>query len=109
MALGLAHAYSRAKVKFTVNKVDNMTMQAIALLDVLDKDFNTFFPAWQAGKSGAACGGGLPGCDGPGNWLSGVLESLATGFSGPRPPPLEGVRKSPRAGIRAGRPTLLAS
>merc|ERR1719399_2272949 len=34
--LGLAHAYSRAKVKF------NMIMQAIALLDVLDKDINTF-------------------------------------------------------------------
>ena len=40
--LGLAHAYSRAKVKFNVNKVDNMIMQAIALLDVLDKDINTF-------------------------------------------------------------------
>lgn len=40
--LGLAHAYSRAKVKFNVNKVDNMIIQAIALLDTLDKDINTF-------------------------------------------------------------------
>ena len=40
--LGLAHAYSRAKVKFNVNRVDNMIIQAIALLDTLDKDVNTF-------------------------------------------------------------------
>ena len=40
--LGLAHAYSRAKVKFNVNKADNMIIQAIALLDTLDKDVNTF-------------------------------------------------------------------
>ena len=40
--LGLAHAYSRAKVKFNVNRVDNMIIQAIALLDTLDKDINTF-------------------------------------------------------------------
>lgn len=40
--LGLAHAYSRAKVKFNVNKVDNMIIQAIALLDTMDKDINTF-------------------------------------------------------------------
>jgi len=40
--LGLAHSYSRAKVKFNVNKVDNMVIQAICLLDTLDKDVNTF-------------------------------------------------------------------
>jgi nucleolar protein 56 len=40
--LGLAHSYSRAKVKFNVNKADNMIIQAIALLDQLDKDLNTF-------------------------------------------------------------------
>jgi len=40
--LGLAHSYSRAKVKFNVNRVDNMIIQAIALLDTLDKDINTF-------------------------------------------------------------------
>lgn len=40
--LGLAHSYSRAKVKFNVNKVDNMIIQAISLLDTLDKDINTF-------------------------------------------------------------------
>ena len=40
--LGLAHSYSRAKVKFNVNKSDNMIIQAIALLDTLDKDVNTF-------------------------------------------------------------------
>eukprot|EP00741_Cyanophora_paradoxa_P007057 tig00001073_g6828.t1 len=40
--LGLAHNYSRSKVKFNVNKVDNMIIQAIALLDQLDKDLNTF-------------------------------------------------------------------
>eukprot|EP01026_Neomeris_dumetosa_P073126 TRINITY_DN748_c0_g1_i11.p1 TRINITY_DN748_c0_g1~~TRINITY_DN748_c0_g1_i11.p1 ORF type:complete len:567 (-),score=106.04 TRINITY_DN748_c0_g1_i11:152-1801(-) len=40
--LGLSHAYSRAKVKFNVNRADNMIIQAIALLDTLDKDINTF-------------------------------------------------------------------
>jgi len=40
--LGLAHSYSRAKVKFNVNRSDNMIINAIALIDVLDKDINTF-------------------------------------------------------------------
>ncbi len=30
------------QVKFNVNRVDNMIIQAIALLDTLDKDVNTF-------------------------------------------------------------------
>ena len=30
------------QVKFNVNRVDNMVIQAIALLDTLDKDINTF-------------------------------------------------------------------
>jgi nucleolar protein 56 len=40
--LGLGHAYSRTKVKFNVNRVDNMIIQAINLVDQLDKDVNTF-------------------------------------------------------------------
>ncbi|CAI9735923.1 Hypothetical predicted protein [Octopus vulgaris] len=40
--LGLGHAYSRAKVKFNINRVDNMIIQSIALLDQLDKDINAF-------------------------------------------------------------------
>jgi len=40
--LGLGHSYSRAKVKFNVNRADNMIIQAICLLDQLDKDVNTF-------------------------------------------------------------------
>ncbi|KAF5792951.1 putative Nop domain, helix hairpin bin domain superfamily, Nop domain superfamily protein [Helianthus annuus] len=40
--LGLGHSYSRAKVKFNVNREDNMVIQAIFLLDTLDKDVNTF-------------------------------------------------------------------
>ncbi|XP_076815539.1 nucleolar protein 56-like [Clavelina lepadiformis] len=40
--LGLSHSYSRAKVKFNVNRADNMIIQSIALLDQLDKDINTF-------------------------------------------------------------------
>jgi len=39
---GLAHSYSRAKVKFNVNKSDNMIIQSISTLDILDKDINTF-------------------------------------------------------------------
>ncbi|KAK9462815.1 uncharacterized protein V1516DRAFT_194743 [Lipomyces oligophaga] len=40
--LGLGHAYSRSKVQFNVQKNDNHIIQAIALLDQLDKDINTF-------------------------------------------------------------------
>ena len=40
--LGLGHSYSRAKVKFNVNRVDNMIIQSIALIDQMDKDINTF-------------------------------------------------------------------
>ncbi|EIN12555.1 Nop domain-containing protein [Punctularia strigosozonata HHB-11173 SS5] len=40
--LGLGHSFSRAKLKFNVNRIDNMIIQAIALLDQLDKDVNLF-------------------------------------------------------------------
>jgi len=40
--LGLSHSYSRSKVKFNVNRVDNMIIQSINLLDQTDKDLNTF-------------------------------------------------------------------
>lgn len=40
--LGLGHAYSRGKVKFSVQKNDNHIIQAIATLDQLDKAVNTF-------------------------------------------------------------------
>jgi len=39
---GLAHSYSRSRIKFNVNKNDNVVIQAISLLDQLDKDINTF-------------------------------------------------------------------
>lgn len=40
--LGLGHSYSRSKVKFNVNRVDNMIIQSIAINDQMDKDINTF-------------------------------------------------------------------
>jgi nucleolar protein 56 len=40
--LGLGHAYSRSKVKFSVQRDDNHIIQAIAILDQLDKAINTF-------------------------------------------------------------------
>lgn len=40
--LGLGHSYSRAKVKFNVNRNDNHIIQAIATLDHLEKAVNTF-------------------------------------------------------------------
>ena len=40
--LGLGHAYSRARVKFSVQKNDNHIIQAIATLDQLDKAVNLF-------------------------------------------------------------------
>lgn len=40
--LGLGHSYSRAKVKFNVNRNDNHIIQAIATLDHLEKAVNQF-------------------------------------------------------------------
>jgi len=40
--LGLAHSYSRSKIKFNANRNDNMIIQAICLLDQMDKDLNKF-------------------------------------------------------------------
>ncbi|GAB0497316.1 hypothetical protein MMPV_008648 [Pyropia vietnamensis] len=42
MALGLAHSLSRYKLKFSPDKVDVMVVQAIGLLDELDKQVNTY-------------------------------------------------------------------
>ncbi|XP_064598123.1 nucleolar protein 58-like [Liolophura sinensis] len=42
MALGLAHSLSRYKLKFSPDKVDTMIVQAISLLDDLDKELNNY-------------------------------------------------------------------
>jgi nucleolar protein 58 len=42
MALGLAHTMSRFKLKFSPDKVDIMIIQAVGLLDDLDKEMNNF-------------------------------------------------------------------
>ena len=42
MALGLSHSLSRYKLKFSPEKVDTMIIQAIGLLDELDKELNTY-------------------------------------------------------------------
>ncbi|XP_044755099.1 nucleolar protein 58 [Coccinella septempunctata] len=40
MSLGLAHSLSRYKLKFSPDKVDTMIVQAVSLLDDIDKDLN---------------------------------------------------------------------
>lgn len=40
--LGCGRNFSRSKVKFNVNRSDNMIIQSISLIDQLDKDINTF-------------------------------------------------------------------
>ncbi|KAI0751276.1 Nop-domain-containing protein [Daedaleopsis nitida] len=42
MSLGLSHSLSRFKLKFSPDKVDTMIVQAIALLDDLDKEVNIY-------------------------------------------------------------------
>lgn len=42
MALGLSHSLARHKLKFSPDKIDTMIVQAIALLDDLDKELNTY-------------------------------------------------------------------
>ncbi|PWA95929.1 nop domain, NOP5, NOSIC [Artemisia annua] len=42
MSLGLSHSLSRHTLKFSADKVDTMIIQAIGLLDDLDKELNTY-------------------------------------------------------------------
>jgi nucleolar protein 58 len=42
MSLGLSHSLSRHKLKFSPDKIDTMVVQAIGLLDDLDKELNTY-------------------------------------------------------------------
>jgi len=42
MTLGLAHGLSRYKLKFSPEKVDIMVIQAISMLDDLDKELNNY-------------------------------------------------------------------
>jgi len=42
MELGLAHSLSRYKLKFSPDKVDTMIVQAVSLLDDLDKELNNY-------------------------------------------------------------------
>lgn len=42
MALGLSHSISRHKLKFSVDKIDSMIIQAIRLIDDMDKELNVF-------------------------------------------------------------------
>lgn len=42
MSLGLSHSLARHKLKFSPDKIDTMIVQAIALLDDLDKELNMY-------------------------------------------------------------------
>merc|ERR1712003_550287 len=42
MTLGLAHSLSRYKLKFSPDKIDTMIVQAVNLLDDLDKELNNY-------------------------------------------------------------------
>jgi nucleolar protein 58 len=42
MTLGVAHGLSRYKLKFSAEKVDVMIIQAVSLLDDLDKEINNY-------------------------------------------------------------------
>jgi nucleolar protein 58 len=42
MSLGLSHSMSRHKLKFSANKLDSMIIQAVKLLDDMDKELNVY-------------------------------------------------------------------
>jgi nucleolar protein 58 len=42
MSVGISHTLYRYKLKFTPDKVDTMIVQAISLLDDLDKELNIY-------------------------------------------------------------------
>ena len=53
MSLGLAHSLSRYKLKFSPDKIDTMIVQAVSLLDDLDKELNNYIMRareWYANK-----------------------------------------------------------
>jgi nucleolar protein 58 len=51
MSLGLGHSLSRFKLKFSTDKVDTMVIQAIALLDDLDKEINIYSMRVKVGRA----------------------------------------------------------
>ena len=42
MSIGLSHSLSRFKLKFSPEKIDVMIVQAVGLLDDIDKEINTY-------------------------------------------------------------------
>ena len=49
--MGLSHNYYRHKLKFSIDKVDIMVIQAVGLLDDLDKELNILgFIFWHSEK-----------------------------------------------------------
>lgn len=42
MSLGLSHSLSRFKLKFSPEKIDVMIVQAVSLLDDIDKEINNY-------------------------------------------------------------------
>ena len=42
MSLGLSHSMSRYKLSFSTEKVDTMIIQAVSLLEDLDKELNNY-------------------------------------------------------------------
>ncbi|KHN99169.1 nucleolar protein NOP58-like protein [Metarhizium album ARSEF 1941] len=42
MSLGLSHSMSRHRLKFSVDKVDSMIIQAVKLIDDMDKELNVY-------------------------------------------------------------------
>ena len=42
MSLGLSHSMSRHKLKFSADKVDSMVIQAVKLIDDMDKELNVY-------------------------------------------------------------------
>lgn len=55
MSLGLSHSLSRYKLKFSPDKIDTMVVQAIGLLDELDKELNTYAMRVREWYVAAAC------------------------------------------------------
>jgi hypothetical protein len=95
MSLGLSHSLSRYKLKFSPDKVDTMVVQAIGLLDDLDKELNTYamrvreWCASAAVLSSPPCAAAPLRLDSKKNWFAGVKPRggacNGTGACSPRP------------------------
>ena len=115
MQLGLSHSLSRYKLKFSPDKVDTMVVQAVGLLDDLDKEVNTYAMRVKEWCDAASLAFGVRRVDGVAATPSARVVSTrcidttrvgSMAWLSPRPPPTPSARLvvTKRAQVRLALP-----